>query len=93
VCSGQRAEWSDYGKAAPRGIRGNAEALEGTRVWQRRSEVPRGEWRRCSRARKSVGMPGGNQEAREGKGKLREVCRADTGAARSVWKPQRGPEY
>jgi hypothetical protein len=32
----------------------------------------------------SVGMPGGTQEAREGKGKLGEVRGADTGAARSV---------
>jgi hypothetical protein len=84
VCSGQRAEWSNSGKVAPRGICGDAEAPEGTGVWWRRSEVPKGEQRRHRRAGMSVGMPGGTWEAREGKGKPGEVCRADTGAARGV---------
>jgi hypothetical protein len=35
-------------------------------------------------AETSVGMPGGTQEARDGKGKSEEVHGADTGAARSV---------
>jgi hypothetical protein len=70
-----------FWNVAPRGICGDAEAPEGTGVWRRRLEV---EQRRHRRAGMSVGMPGGTQEAREGKGKLGEVRGVDTGAARSV---------
>jgi hypothetical protein len=57
-------------------------------------------------AEEGGGAERGAQEAQEGrnecrnarrhpggKGKLGEVRGADTGAARSVWEPRRGPDY